>query len=95
MSTDVGLLAYYHVGFLGRRAKGKTWGRGFEEAVFDIKLFLIHQYWILLNLSTLPVPISSPRCLHNLIVKECKIVNEFYMEQCKVYDFNTSSNRLS
>lgn len=44
MSTDVGLLAYYHVGFLGRRAKGKTWGRGFEEAVFDIKLFLIHQY---------------------------------------------------
>lgn len=38
MSTDVGLLAYYHVGFLGRRAKGKTWGRGFEEAVFDIIL---------------------------------------------------------
>lgn len=44
MSTDVGLLAYYHVGFLGRRAKGENLGESVEEAVFDIKLFLIHQY---------------------------------------------------
>lgn len=74
---------------------GKNWGKGFGEAVFDIKLYLIYQYWLLLNLSTLPVPTSSPHCLHNLIVKECKFVKEFYMEQCEVYDFNTSSDRLS
>lgn len=42
MLIDVGLLVYYYVGFLGRRVKGKIWGRGFEEVVFDIKLFLIY-----------------------------------------------------
>lgn len=61
MLTGVGLLAHCHVKFFREEGREKIW-----EAVFDI--VLDSSILTTVKPSTLPVPISSPHFLHNIIV---------------------------